>query len=85
MLEKTPYSRAIAAFGGAPALADATGIRAKTIHSWGSPVELKGGGGRIPAKHQGAILKAARRLGLKLVAEDLIDMREPASVPEDVQ
>ncbi len=32
-----------------------------------------------------SILAAARKLGLALSAEDLIDMRPPTSVPEDVQ
>lgn len=79
--QKTPVERAIAAFSGIESLAKASGHPVKRIRTWAAPVAQNGGGGRIPAKHQGSILKAARRLKLPLACEDLIDMR----VPEDVQ
>lgn len=82
--QKSPADKVIAAFGGADAAAKAAGVPAKRIHAWAAPVEQGGGGGRIPAKHQGRILHAARRKRIRLAAEDLIDMRSVRAA-EDVQ
>lgn len=83
--EKSPADRAIAAFGGVQVLADAAGIPAHQVYRWRQKSAKGGRDGRVPDKSQPAILAAARRLGLPLTAEDLIDTRAPASVPEDVQ
>ena len=83
--EKTPADRAIDAFGGVEALANQAKIPAKRIYRWRAPKAKGGSDGRIPSDQQGLILAAARAAGLALSAEDLIDTRAPASVPEDVQ
>ena len=83
--KKTPAGRAISAFGGVQALSNSTGIPAHRIYRWKQKGEKGGRGGRVPDEAQPTILAAARKLGLALSAEDLIDMRPPTSVPEDVQ
>lgn len=85
-MQESPFEMVKAAFGGVNQLSEATGIPRKRVRGWGAPVEQGGSGGRIPAKHQGEILRAARERGVALSAESLIDMRDPGpSVPEDVQ
>lgn len=83
--EKSPIDRAIDAFGGVKKLSAAIGQPAHRVYRWKQKRETGGTGGLVPADAQGPILAAARRLGLPLTAEDLIDTRAPASVPEDVQ
>lgn len=82
--EKSPVDKVIAAFGGVDAAAKAAGVPTKRVHAWAAPVEQRGGGGRIPAKHQGRILVVARRRRIRLAAEDLIDMRHVRAA-EDCQ
>lgn len=84
MLQKTPVERVIAAFGSIAEASAATGIPAKRFHAWGAPADQRGADGRIPAKHQGQILHAARRKRIRLAAEDLIDMRHVRNA-EDLQ
>lgn len=79
-MQESPVERVIAAFGGVNQLCAAAGLTKKRVHGWRTPVEQKGAGGRIPAKHQGDILRAARERGIALTAEDLIDMRDPGHV-----
>jgi hypothetical protein len=69
---RTPADRVIAAFGGVPQLAAATGIPDKTIYRWRYPKTAGGSDGLIPSDRQQTILDAARRAGLELVAADLI-------------
>lgn len=68
----SPANRVIEAFGGPRALAR----EIKRDHSWvvrwrKDPPE--GTGGLIPARHHRAILNAAKRLGITLTADDLIE------------
>lgn len=81
----SPADRAIAAFGSIDALAKAIGVLPKRIHGWRASIEQKGAGGRIPAKHQGEILKAARERDIALTAEDLIDMRDAPETASEAE
>ncbi len=84
--KKSPFDRVIAAFGDEDSVAKAVGVPRKRVYAWGAPATQKGSDGRIPVKWQGPILSAARKLGLSLTAEDLIDMRTPhVRAAEDVQ
>lgn len=84
--EKTPVDRAIDAFGSVDQLANRAEIPAKRIYRWRAPKATGGSDGRIPSDQQGVILAAARKLGLPLTAEDLIDMRTShVRAAEDVQ
>ena len=69
----TPAEKAINAFGGVRALGRAIGRNGSSISRWTKPHEEGGTGGRVPTSVQAEILAAARKLGLDLTAEDLID------------
>lgn len=84
-MDGSPVEKVIAAFGDVNTFCEATGIPRKRVSGWAAPVDQKGAGGRIPAKHQGDILAAARLRGLALTAEDLIDMRPHVRAAEDCQ
>jgi len=77
-IEKSPANKAIDAFGGVESLAKAAQCSVWRVYRLRKS-------GVIPANLQGPILAAARKRGIALTAEDLIDTRIPASVPEDVQ
>ena len=56
--------RIIAKFGGVQRLADALGVSRQAVWQWK----------QIPAKHQGDLLAAARRLGVDLRPDDFFDI-----------
>jgi hypothetical protein len=72
-IKSSPAERIHSAFGGAMEVSRATGITFQEVYRWAYPKSKKGCGGQVPAKHQASILKAAKRLRLKLKAVDLVD------------
>ncbi len=69
----TPAETVIEKLGGAQAVAALCGLDVASVHKWKYPKERGGTGGIIPSRHQGALLAAARRLGIGLSAEDFFD------------
>lgn len=70
---KTPAEKVYAAFGGAMDVVRALDLPTNEVYRWNYPKDRKGCDGRVPHQHQAAILKAAKRLKLKLKPEDLVD------------
>lgn len=68
----TPAARVIRAFGGVRETARMLGISSSTVSRWQREREEGGTGGRVPTKHQSALLKHSEDRGLGLRAEDLI-------------
>lgn len=66
-----PAKRIIDLFGSAQALAESLGIDATTVWRWTRP-RPRGTGGYIPRWHHPAILKAAKRQGLRVTAAMLV-------------
>lgn len=65
-----------AKFGGAAALSELLGLPYQTVAAWKRR-------GIIPARHQRAILLAARECGIDITADDLIGVeRAPSSATE---
>lgn len=71
----TPAEVVIRAFGGVNKTARAIGRNGGAVCRWRKPKEERGTNGRIPSEAQGLILQAARRLKIKITAEDLIHGR----------
>lgn len=67
-----PACRIIQIFGGVRATARAMALPASTVQSWKDS-------GYVPAKHQGALLIAARELSLSLSPEDFFDLSRKAA------
>lgn len=68
----TPADAVIAAFGGVCATARALGLSPSSVSRWRMPAARGGIDGRVPSRHQSAILALSRRLRLGLTARDLI-------------
>lgn len=70
----TPAERVIAAFGGSISeVAKVVGRHPSSVCRWRYEYGAAGGtDGYVPANLQGTILRAARKRGLDLTAEDLI-------------
>jgi hypothetical protein len=56
-------------------LARALGCSVATVYRWDYPRARGGTDGRIPARWQTEILRAAAELGIKLTPADLVDCR----------
>lgn len=70
-----PAQKIIDIFGGCTALGKAIGRHRTTVWRWAQPKSDKtnrGGGGFIPAEDQANILRAAKKIGVKLRPEDVI-------------
>lgn len=74
----TPAEKAIAAFGGAKALAEAIDRNVTRIHRWTYPASRGGTGGKIPGSALHDVLDAAKKLGLDLSADDLLGTQRAA-------
>ncbi len=72
----TPAEAAIAAFGGAPAVAAVLGVHVTRVYRYTYPRARGGTGGLIPAEHLQRLLATARARGLPLTAEALIGPAE---------
>lgn len=68
----TPASRVIKAFGGVRETARVLDISSSTVSRWQKDREEGGTGGRVPTKHQSAVLKHSEDRGLGLTPADLI-------------
>jgi transposase len=69
----TPAARVIKAFSGVRETARILGISSSTVSRWQKPRDEGGTGGRIPTKHQTALLKEAQERGVELTPADLIE------------
>ncbi len=67
-----PAAFVIKKFGGIRACALAIGRSPSSVSRWNKPRKNGGGKGQIPVTAQRDILKAAKKLKLKIKAEDLI-------------
>ena len=76
-----PAAAIVKKCGGAQAVADLVGVHVSNVHRWTYPRERGGTGGHVPARHQQAILDAARRLGIDLTPADFFDL--PPEPEED--
>ena len=65
--------RPIGLFGGPKAVADLLGLDVSAVHRWGYPRERGGSAGCILAKHQRALLAAARKRKIALSPADFFD------------
>lgn len=72
MQSETAAVRVYRAFGGAKAVADLMDLDVGTVYRWNRPLDKRGGGGCVPAKHQGPLLDLAELFGIPLSAEDVI-------------
>lgn len=68
----TPAARVIKAFGGVRETARVLEISSSTVSRWQKEREEGGTGGRVPTKHQSALLKHSAERGLGLTPADLI-------------
>lgn len=68
----SPAQYVVFAFGGVRRAARAIGRSPCQLSKWPKPEEVKGCGGRIPAKAQRTVLEVAKKLGIDISAEDLI-------------
>lgn len=73
--KKTPAECVYATFGGVRATARALGMTAGPVSRWNRPVWAGGTGGLIPTAQVHRIIRAARKLGKPINAEDLIHGR----------
>ena len=71
---KTAAERIIDKFGGAPRLSKATGIELTTIYRWGYKKAKRGGEGKVPARYHAAIWDAAKKLDIKLLKSDFVNL-----------
>lgn len=62
--------------GGAPKVAEITGVHRTRVYAWLRPKEDGGTGGRIPQNHIPSLLRYARDNGLDLNADDFLLMDE---------
>lgn len=74
----SPATKVIRAFGGVRPLARLMSeaghpVSASGVCQWARPVARGGRGGLVPARHHRILLRLAKREGIKLKAEDLID------------
>ncbi len=69
---RTPAQKVYDAFGGPMDVSRATKIAHQEVYRWGYSKAKKGCDGRVPHQHQETILKAAKRLKLKLAPADLV-------------
>lgn len=67
-----PAKQIIELFGGVRPLARALGLDPSTISRWQTPKKKRGTGGRIPAAHQGALLRLAKKRRIQISADQLI-------------
>lgn len=69
----TPAQRIIEKCGGAEAVAKMAAITPARVKRWTFPEERGGTGGRVPSKHQQALLDAARENGIDLSPSDFFE------------
>lgn len=69
----TPAERVIEKCGGPETLARMAGVTPARVKRWTFPEHRGGTGGRIPSKHQQALLDAARESGIDLSPADFFD------------
>lgn len=70
---QTPVDKVIAAFGSITEVAKVVGRHPSSVCRWRYDIGEAGGTGKlIPSNLQGTLLRAARKRGLDLTAEDLI-------------
>ena len=73
MAKETPADRVFKAFGGPMDVSRATGIVAQEVYRWRYAKDNGGTGGLVPHQHQATILKAVKKLKLKLEPADLVN------------
>lgn len=66
-------------FGGPARVAEITGADLSRVYRWTYPKSRGGTGGRVPERHEAALLAAAAREGIALTAEDFRPTAAPAS------
>ncbi len=69
-------SRLIALFGGVRATASATGLDIATVSRWTSD-GARGTRGKVPAKHNQVLMKAATKKGFPAQVYALLDLKCP--------
>lgn len=72
--QECPAARVIAKCGGIEATATLVGRHRSVVNRWLRPKEAGGTGGLVPATHQQTLMRAARKQGFDLVAEDFFDV-----------
>lgn len=78
LVAMTQAQRIIDKFGGKEAFQEKFQVSASRLYRWVTP-EAKGGtGGRIPSKHQQALLELARAEGIDLQPADFFEDEEAA-------
>ena len=65
-----PAATIIRMLGGAEVVAESSGVCTSAPYRWQSEKKLKGTGGYIPYKHHAALLRLARKRGVKLDPQD---------------
>jgi hypothetical protein len=81
----TPAQRIIAKFDGEEAIAEALGITVPRVRRWTFPKTRGGTDGRVPSKHQQALLDRAKELGIKLVPADFFARKNPQVSPDQAR
>jgi hypothetical protein len=72
VVNTSPATLVIKAFGGVRKAARALGVRPSTVCRWNLPLERGGMGGQVPSKAARKILMLAKQRGLELTADDLL-------------
>ncbi len=69
----TPAERVITKLGGEAAVAKMAGVDVSRVYRWTYAKEQGGTDGRIPTKHQQALLDHAREQGIDLTPADFFE------------
>lgn len=75
LMQMTPAEYVISVFQGVRATARALGRSPSSVSKWQKPREMRGCGGNIPGAAQRLILDLARKRGLDITPDDLINGR----------
>ena len=72
--KQSAVNRVIDRFGGAKVLSEAIDIHVSAIYRWDYPKEKHGSEGCIPSFQHKKILAAAKKLGIELKPEELVNV-----------
>lgn len=75
----TPAERIFEKFGGPQEVAGVLGLSVPRVKRWPYPEDRGGTGGRVPSKHQQALLNEARERGVDLTPADFFVETEPTT------
>lgn len=77
-----PASQVIQKCGGISATAGMLSLHRSVVNRWLLPRSSGGTGGLVPAKHQQALLEAARARGIALLPSDFFEPAAGAATPK---